>query len=973
MLAKIEEFKNGFEGDVYTDDTQRVLYSTDASVYREKPLAVTRPKTIEDIKKLIHLASELKTSLIPRTAGTSLAGQVVGSGIVVDVSKHFTEILEVNKEERWVRVQPGVIRDDLNKYLKPYGLFFGPETSTANRCMMGGMVGNNSCGAHSPLYGTTRDHTLELNTILADGSEVVFKTLTKTEFDKKASQDNFEGSIYKSFQEILSQKFNQDEIRKEFPNPIINRRNTGYAIDVLLESEVFTEGKEEFNFCKLLSGSEGTLAFTTEIKLDLNVLPPNEVGVLAIHSDTIKDSLLANTIAMKYKPGASELMDKIILDCTKENKNQAENRKFIKGDPAAVLCVEFERDTKEEIEDLCQKVIGEVKEAGYGYHFPIVWGAETTKVWNLRKAGLGLLANIPGDPKAVACIEDTAVTIEDLPEFIEEFDAIMKSHGKESIYYAHAGDGEIHLRPILDLKKGVDRDLFFKITDDVATLVKKYRGSLSGEHGDGRVRAPFIKKMIGEHNYKLIEKVKEIWDPENIFNPGKIVAAPPMNEFLRYEKDMVDPTFDTMLDFSETDGILKMAEKCNGTGLCRKTPLSGGTMCPSYMASRNEKDTTRGRANILREFLTHSKKKNRFNHQEIKEVMDLCLGCKGCKSDCPSNVDVAAMKSEFLYQYQKENGTPFASKMIATVASTNALFSSTPWLYNFGTNLPGVKQTINKVMNISPKRELPKLYKHTLRSWFDKNCEKMTPKNPIGQIHFFADEVINFNDVEIGMASVQLLWKLGYELILPKHAESGRPAISKGVLDHAKKVGEKNVSVFAPLVTTDKPLVGIEPSSILTFRDEYPLLLKGDLKKKAQDLAKNTLTIEEFLAAEIDKGNISSFQFKGKDQLIKLHGHCHQKSLSSQNFTQKSLEIVDGFKVEIIASGCCGMSGSFGYDADKYDLSMQIGEMVLFPTVREASEETIIVAPGTSCRHQIKDGTKREAKHPVELLLDRVI
>ena len=433
MLAKIEEFKNGFEGDVYTDDTQRVLYSTDASVYREKPLAVTRPKTIEDIKKLIHLASELKTSLIPRTAGTSLAGQVVGSGIVVDVSKHFTEILEVNKEERWVRVQPGVIRDDLNKYLKPYGLFFGPETSTANRCMMGGMVGNNSCGAHSPLYGTTRDHTLELNTILADGSEVVFKTLTKTEFDKKASQDNFEGSIYKSFQEILSQKFNQDEIRKEFPNPIINRRNTGYAIDVLLESEVFTEGKEEFNFCKLLSGSEGTLAFTTEIKLDLNVLPPNEVGVLAIHSDTIKDSLLANTIAMKYKPGASELMDKIILDCTKENKNQAENRKFIKGDPAAVLCVEFERDTKEEIEDLCQKVIGEVKEAGYGYHFPIVWGAETTKVWNLRKAGLGLLANIPGDPKAVACIEDTAVTIEDLPEFIEEFDAIMKSHGKESI------------------------------------------------------------------------------------------------------------------------------------------------------------------------------------------------------------------------------------------------------------------------------------------------------------------------------------------------------------------------------------------------------------------------------------------------------------------------------------------------------------------------------------------------------------
>lgn len=972
MLSKIEELKKGFEGDIYTDETHRILYATDASVYREKPLAVTRPKSIEDIKKLIKLASSLKTSLIPRTAGTSLAGQVVGSGIVVDVSKHFTKILEVNKEERWVRVQPGVIRDDLNKYLKPYGLFFGPETSTANRCMMGGMVGNNSCGAHSPLYGTTRDHTLELKTILADGSEVEFKSLTLSEFNAKTKQNDFEGEVYRSFKEILDKKENQDEIRKEFPNPKINRRNTGYAIDVLLESEAFTKGKEAFNFCKLLAGSEGTLAFTTEIKLDLNPLPPKEVGVLAIHSNTIKESLLANTIAMKYKPGASELMDKVILDCTKENKNQAENRAFIKGDPAGVLCVEFERETKEEIQELCDKITEEVKAAGYGYHFPLVWGAETTKVWNLRKAGLGLLANIPGDPKAVACIEDTAVTIEDLPDFIEEFDEIMRKHGKESIYYAHAGDGEIHLRPILDLKKGADRDLFYKITDDVATLVKKYRGSLSGEHGDGRVRAPFIKKMIGDHNYKLIEQVKEIWDPEHIFNPNKIVSAPPMNESLRYEKDMVDPKFDTALDFSSTDGILKMAEKCNGTGLCRKTHLSGGTMCPSYMATRNEKDTTRGRANVLREFLTQSKKKNRFDHEEIKEVMDLCLGCKGCKSDCPSNVDVAAMKSEFLYQYQKEHGVPLASKMVANVATTNSLFSPAPWLFNIGTNLPGVKQTIKKVMNISPKRELPKIYKHTLISWFKKNKRKYTSNNPISKIHFFADEVINFTDVEIGMSALKLLWKLGYEVNIPKHAESGRPAISKGVLDHAKKVGEKNVTVFSKLVNANEPLVGVEPSSILTFRDEYPLLLKGQLKKKAQNLAKLTFTIDEFLASEIVKGTVTSDQFKPKEQKIKLHGHCHQKSLSSQNYTKKALEVVEGYEVEIIPSGCCGMSGSFGYDADKYDLSMQIGEMVLFPAVREAKKDTIIAAPGTSCRHQIKDGTQVKAKHPVEILLERV-
>lgn len=973
MLAKIEELKKEFKGDIYTDNVHRVLYATDASVYREIPLAIARPKTVFDIIKLIALAKQLNTSLIPRTAGTSLAGQVVGTGIVVDVSKYFTKILEVNQEERWVRVQPGVVRDELNEYLKPYGLFFGPETSTSNRCMIGGMIGNNACGNHSPLYGTTRDHTLEIKSLLADGSEVLFKSMDKATFFQKMQQNDLEGSIYKRFYEVLSEKVNQEEIKKEFPDPKINRRNTGYAIDVLLESNIFTEGKELFNFSKLLCGSEGTLAISTEAKLALTDLPPEEIGILVIHCNSVRNALLANVIAMKYRPGASELLDKTLLDCTKQNKNQAENRTFINGDPQAILYVEFQRDSRREIATLLKTITEEIQNAGLGYDFPIVWGKETQKIRNLRKAGLGVLANLRGNPKAVACIEDTSVTVEDLPNFISEFDEVLKKHNKESVYYAHAGDGQLHLRPILDLKKGIDRELFYKITDDVATLVKKYRGSLSGEHGDGRVRGPFIKKMIGEHNYRLIEEVKRIWDPQNIFNPGKITNTLPMNKYLRYEKDMKDPVIETMLDFSGTDGILKMAEKCNGTGLCRKSHHAGGTMCPSYMATKNEKESTRGRANILREFLTQSTKKNRFDHNEIKEVMDLCLGCKGCKSDCPSNVDVAAMKSEFLFQYQKENGIPLASKIIASVAKSNAIFSHVPWVYNRTLKLPTVRRLMQKYTGISTQRSLPELHKFTLRSWFNKYEKEMSPKNPIGEAYFFADEIINYNDVEIGISSLRLLWKLGYKIILPKHLESGRPAISTGVLDYAKEIAEKNVTIFNRLVTDERPLIGIEPSSIFTFRDEYPLLVGEPLKSKALSLSKNTFSIEEFIYREIQAGRISKKQFIKKDLKIMLHGHCFQKSLSSQDYTKKMLELVEGFNVETIQSGCCGMSGSFGYDRTKYELSMEIGELVLFPTIRKSALSTVIVAPGTSCRHQIMDGTQRVARHPSELLIEQVV
>jgi FAD/FMN-containing dehydrogenase/Fe-S oxidoreductase len=971
MLAKLDELKQTLEGDFFTDLTMRTLYATDASVYKELPLAVARPKSESDIKKLIAFAAAHKTSLIPRTAGTSLAGQVVGKGIVVDVSTYWTKILEVNKEEKWVRVQPAVVCDELNKHLESYGLFFGPETSTSNRCMMGGMVGNNSCGSHSIIYGTTRDHLLELKTILSDGSDALFKPLTKDEFNAKCKGEQLENKVYRHVNEMLSKPEIAEEIRKEFPKPGINRRNTGYAIDVLLESDPFTSGKENFNFCKLLAGSEGTLAFTTEIKLNLVDIPPKEKAVVAVHLNSIYESAKATLIALKYKPGAVELIDNIILQCTKENIEQKNNRFFVQGDPGALLVVEFARDTKKEVDRLAREMEAEMRAHNYGFHFPVLYGADINKVWSLRKAGLGLLANVPGDPKAVACIEDTAVAVEDQPEFILEFQKILDSHQMECVFYAHIGDGEIHLRPILDLKKEEDRQMFFTITDEVASLVKKYRGSLSGEHGDGRVRGEFIKKMIGEKNYKLITDVKATWDPNNIFNPGKIVHTPKMNEFLRYESGQKTNEFDTVFNFSKTQGILRLAEKCNGSGDCRKSAVIGGTMCPSYMATKSEKDTTRARANILREFLTHSPKVNKFDHDEIKDVMDLCISCKGCKSECPSNVDVATMKAEFLQQYYDANGVPLRAKMIGNFATANAINANFPVLANFFMSNALTGGLLKKVLGIALKRPLPLLSKVTLRKWAKNNQGEFSPaKNTKGKVYLFCDEYTNFNESDIGIKAVKLLTRLGYEVEIPEHLESARTFISKGLIRDAQKIARKNVAMLKDLISEKTPLLGIEPSAILGFRDEYPVLVDKSEEKNALNLAKNCLLIDEFISKEMDAGRISKDDFTTEAKKVKLHGHCHQKALSSVLHSKKMLSLPANYTVEVIPSGCCGMAGSFGYEQEHYDISMNIGELVLFPAVRKADQDTIIAAPGTSCRHQIKDGTGRIAKHTLEVLYD---
>ncbi|UUW11299.1 FAD-binding protein [Flavobacterium plurextorum] len=958
---ELQELAASLEGTLLYDDLYKTLYSTDASVYRIRPNAVALPKTTEDISKLIRFAAQHNISVTPRTAGTSLAGQAVGDGIVVDVSKHFTKILGYDAEKKTVTVQPGVIRDELNLYLKPYGVFFAPITSTSNRAMIGGMVGNNSSGTTSIRYGVTRDKIAAVKTILSDGSEVTFGELTSAEFMEKTKGDSLENKIYKSVYDELSVKENQEEIIKEFPKPEIHRRNTGYAVDILLKSEIFGGTEPIINLGKLLCGSEGTLAFTTEITLKVDDLPPVHNIMVVGHYHTIEESLESVVMAMKHHLYTCEMIDDTILDCTKTNREHIKNRFFLVGEPKAIMLFEVASHTLEDAENQANALIADLEKHNFGYALVKIYGADIDKANELRKAGLGLLGSIVGDNKAADSIEDTAVELSDLPAYIAEFSAMMLRHGQEAIYYAHAGAGELHLRPVLNLKKISDLKLFRTIATDVAHLVKKYRGSLSGEHGDGIVRGEFIPFMIGDKNYELLKRIKLAFDPNSVFNIGKIVNALKMDENHRVVSGRVEPDIKTFQDFSDSLGILRAAEKCNGSGDCRKMPSAGGAMCPSYRATRNEKETTRARANALREYLTYSEKENKFDQKELYEVFELCVSCKACASECPSNVDVATLKAEFLYQYQKANGFSTRSKIFANNAKLNKMGSLFPSITNFISN----QSLVKKSMGIAPERQVPLLAKKTFRKWYENNKSKSTDY-PNGKLYLFVDEFTNYYDVNIGIDAFELLTKLGYEVLIADHEESGRTYLSKGFLEEAKKITDININIFKDLISSNTPLIGIEPSAILTFRDEY-LRLASD-KENAERISQNAFTIEEFFKKEIIDGKIRPDSFSEETKEIKIHGHCHQKSLSSVEATFAMLNLPKNNTVTIYNSGCCGMAGSFGYEKEHYKVSMQMGEDTLFPKVRNTAENVKIAAAGTSCRHQIYDGTKREAQHPVSIL-----
>ncbi len=965
MERELKVLAGKLAGELYWSHAMRTLYATDASAYQQMPLAVAIPKGILDLEKLIEFSTQHSVSLIPRAAGTSLAGQVVGEGIVVDVSRYFTKILELNEQEGWVRVEPGVIRDELNMYLAAHGLYFGPETSTANRAMIGGMVGNNSCGSNSLIYHSTREHTLELCALLSDGSHVRFCALSFDDFIKKCELETLEGTLYRHIRSLLSNYDNQRQIRDEFPKKSIPRRNTGYALDLLLDSDPFTPTGDPFNFCSLLCGSEGTLAIITEIKLRVVPKPVNPSGLLCIHFHSVQEALRANLIALKHKPLVSELIDYHILERTKDNLEQRNNRFFVAGNPAAILVVEYDGVDIAALQDKTTAVEQDMRSMGLGYHFPLVLGNQKKQVWSLRKAGLGLLSNIPGDEKPVSVIEDTAVDVRDLPDYIAEFDALLASKDLYAVHYAHAATGELHLRPILNLKTVDGRDQFREVATDIARLVKKYGGSLSGEHGDGRLRGEFIAEMIGQHNYALLKDLKRTWDPKGIFNPGKIVDTPPMDSSLRYERAPAKE-ISSVYRYGEQN-ILQHIEQCNGSGDCRKTHLSGGTMCPSYMATRDEKDTTRARANILREVLYNTNNEHPFNHPDIKQVLDLCISCKGCKSECPSNVDMAKLKGDFQQAYYRANGVPLRSWLIGNIDRINALLVPIAPIYNALTRAKWFSKWINYLIGFAPERKLPKLSRVTLRTWFSVRKPRSYEKGQ-KNVFLFVDEFLNYNEVEIGKKAIGLLERLGFQVHLVKHPASGRALISKGFLLKAQKIANKQVTIFSELIDESVYLVGIEPSAILSFRDEYVDLVEENLLDKAKLLAERAVTIEEFIMLQAESGNITPDQFTTSALHIMLHGHCQQKAWGLEPKVASALALPINYTVETISSGCCGMAGSFGYEKEHYNISQKIANLVLYPAILERPAGAIIAAPGTSCRHQIKEGMNQNAYHPVEIL-----
>lgn len=941
----------------------RILYATDASEFQEMPAAVACPRSEEDIKRLIAFARAQRIGLIPRAAGTSLAGQVVGNGIVVDVGRYLNKILGIDPAARRVRVQPGVIRNDLNAELRPHGLFFAPETSTADRAMIGGMVGNNACGANSIVYGSTRDHLVSARGFLGDGAEVVFGPLNAEEFHRKCEgPDTLETRLYRHLRDLLSNPANRRLIEENFPKKSVKRRNTGYALDCLMDARVFDpESAHPFNLCRLIAGSEGTLFFGVEFELNCEPIPPPAI-LLCAHFHSVEEALRATGLAMRVHPSAVELIDRHILACTASSIEHARNRFFVQDDPGAILIIEQRRPDPEAAVRALTELSTALRASGLGYAFPIVTGEDVERVWALRRAGQALIMNVPGDTKPAEVIEDTAVAVEDLPAYFAEFDAIVRAkHGLNCVYYGHAGAGEIHARPMLNLKTEEGHRLFRALGEDVAALVKTYRGSLSGEHGDGRLRGEFLRFMVGDACYAMLREVKSRVDPDGILNPGKIIDAPPMDQAHRYSPHHFTPIYETYFDFSREHGIVRAAEKCNGAGVCRKTHRASGTMCPSYMATREEKDTTRARANLLRHALTHPPDPNApFASLDVMAVMDLCLSCKGCKAECPSNVDLAKLKAEFLQHFYDARGTPLRARLIAAFATFARWGARIPALGN-AVLRSGI---VHRALGFEARRALPPLPAR-------ERASRLMPSrraNGGHQVHLYIDEFTQFQDPEPGIAAIELLHALGYDVIVPELLESGRAAISKGLLRRARRLAARNVERLSPVVTPDAPLVGVEPSALLTFRDEYPDLLRGEAQRRARALAAQTWLIDDFLAHELALGRIDASAFAPENRTVHLHGHCHQKALTTLAPTIRVLKELGGYTVRVIPSGCCGMAGSFGFEAEHYALSMQIGELVLFPYIRRVREDEVIAATGVSCRQQIRDGTGREARHPIELV-----
>ena len=959
-----------------------MAYATDASAYREIPMGVAYPETEDDLRELLQLARDKHTHLIPRAGGTSIAGQVVGSGIVVDVSRYMNRILWIDPEKRLARVQPGVVRDELNKALKETGLFFSPETSTSNRCCIGGMVGNNSCGTHSLIYGSTRHHVVGLRLLLTDGTAVEVRNDGSYRVEGESELWDAILALWQDWRGCAvhdAQCTVREILAEAFPDKSLKRRSCGYALDEGLEC-----------LTALITGSEGTLALVTEIEISLDPISSKHKLLVAAHLRDLNDSWRINLIALKHGPTAVELMDGKILELCKDNKQAQQDRFFVQGEPAALVIAEF---TGEDAEAKAAAFEAEaiedrsIEEGSRVYACTRIYGEDIQRVWNLRKAGLGVLSGMPGDAKPIGVIEDTAVAPERMEAYMHDMMAMLDEIGLECVYYGHIATGELHLRPILNLKDAHDRKLFREVAERTAVIVKKHKGSLSGEHGDGRLRGEFIPLMYGEQVYQMMVELKRTWDPEGLLNIGKIVETPAMDTCLRGVEEERSRGVGFVYHWRK-ETLLQKIERCNGAGDCRKSQVMGGAICPAYKATRDELMTTRARANVLREVLTHDK--DAWRNEDIKRQMDSCLACKSCLRECSSSVDMTRIRSEVLQQRYNQTGTPLRIWLIAHTATIETLGSLVRPIYNFCARNRVISRIIKWAVGFDQRREIPLLKKQSDNVHFDHAHSKTLPlysSTPLPpKVALYIDEFTRYHEPELAVTMKQMLERLGYEVLVPKIGESGRAAISKGCLKYARKRAIRNVKQLMGIISEEVPLVGIEPSCILSFRDEYPDLVPDELHEAAETLGKNCLLYDEFIVREVEAGRIPRNAFKAIDADLWVHHHCHQKALVGIEKTVTMLTYIPKMTVHVVPSGCCGMAGSFGYEKKHYEMSMAIGELVLFPTLRRAlgveeersrgvgcARKTMVAAPGTSCRQQIWDGTGIKAVHPIEVLAQSVM
>jgi len=927
------------------DDTSRQLYSTDASHYRIVPLGVIVPRTVADLQATVQIAAELNVPITARGAGTSLTGQSIGPGIVLDCSKYLNAVGEVDVAGRRVAVQPGVVLEHLNAKLAPHGLMFGPDVATVNRATLGGMIGNNSAGARSVLFGQTVDHIRSLTMILADGTMPEFCKLSEMERESKEEFATAEGHIYRAVGKIVHD--NAEEIEKRTPK--ILRKVSGYNLAGLLPENAKSHAN---SLVPLLVGSEGTLGVIAAAELNL-VPRPKQRGLLVPHFDSLNAALEALAICLEFQPSAVELMDSMLIDLARNQRSLSRTMAAIHGRPAALLMVEFFGDTVAEVADRVEKLAARLADVnGMSAAVRATDPALRDPLWSLRSAAVPLLYGMPGDGKPVTFVEDCAVAPERLPEFAARFRAIFRKHGTDGAFYGHASVGCLHIRPVLNLHDPADIVRMRAIMTDVTDLVLEFNGSLSGEHGDGLVRSEWNRKMFGDRMYEAFRQVKRAFDPANVFNPGKIVDAPAMEENLRFKPGAATPETETIFDYSQQGGFFRSIELCNGAGVCRKT--QGGAMCPSYRATLDEHDSTRGRANALRIALSEPTEATPLASRWLAPVMDLCLSCKACKAECPSNVDLAKLKAEFQQAYYAKRYRPLGHTLVKNVHRLSPMGARFAGMSNWMARRPFARGLLEGLAGIDRRRSLPELHAEHFRKWFERR------PNTTGKPVILLDDCFTtFQEPQIGRAAVTLLERAGYSVSLPSIC-CGRAMISKGYLRDARDLAKAGIAKLSAAAAQGVPILGLEPSCILTLADEWPELVPG---AAAEAIAQSAQLAESFLAKVLPSAPVTTDR-----QRVVFQPHCHQRALVGVAGTMEALAGA-GCEATALDAGCCGMAGAFGYEKKHYDLSVRIANLDLIPKLNAAPDATI-VATGTSCRHQIRDLTGRPALHPLEVMLE---